>query len=257
MFATCDSGDLTRNDEDSSACQGSLCLLLPANADANANTKTKENNMTAPFNLAETDRLLSTTRAVRRRLDLERTVEREVILDCLRLSQQAPTASNTQKWRWMVVTDPGKRRAIGEIYGRGKQFIAQARGEIASDDAQTHRVYDSAEWLFDHIAEVPVLVIPCLEGRLAGDAPNGMAAAFYGSIYPAMWSFQLALRSRGLGSALTTIHLFFEEEVAKLLNIPKDVMQVALLPVGYTKGTDFKVAKRQSVEEIVHFDEWS
>ena len=213
--------------------------------------------MTAPFDLNETDRLLSTTRAVRRRLDLERPVERDVILDCIRLSQQAPTASNTQQWRWMVVTDPAKRKELGEIYGRGKQFIDQAKAQVPEDDAQTHRVYDSAGWLLDHMGEVPALVIPCLQGRLPGGAPNGMAAATYGSIFPAIWNFQLALRSRGLGSTLTTIHLFFEGDVAKLLNIPDDVMQVALLPVAYTKGTDFKVAVRPPPEEITSFDEWS
>jgi len=210
----------------------------------------------APFDLTETDRLLSTTRAVRRRLDLGRPVERDVILDCIRLSQQAPTASNTQKWRWMVVTDAAKRAGIAEIYGRGKQFLSQARAEIDTGDAQTHRVYDSAEWLLDHLHEVPCLVIPCIEGRLPAGSPNGMAAAVYGSIFPAMWSFQLALRSRGLGSALTTIHLFFEQEVAQLLEMPEDVMQVALLPVGYTRGTDFKVVDRPAPETITSFDTW-
>ena len=212
--------------------------------------------MAAPFDLEQTDRLLSTTRAVRRRLDLARPVERDVILDCLRLSQQAPTASNTQKWRWMVVTDEVKRKEIGAIYARGKQFIDQAKAQLDADDSQTHRVYDSAEWLLDHIAEVPVMVIPCLEGRLPEGAPNGIAAATYGSIFPALWSFQLALRSRGLGSTLTTIHLFFEAEVAQLLKIPDDFMQVALLPVAYTVGTDFKIAKRPPVETITSFDEW-
>ena len=212
--------------------------------------------MTAPFDLQETDRLLSTTRAVRRRLDLERPVERDVILDCIRLSQQAPTASNTQKWCWMVVMDAEKRKALGEIYGRGKQFIEQAKAQVDPDDAQTHRVYDSAAWLLDHIGEAPALVIPCVEGRVPDGAPSGMAAAVYGSIYPAMWSFQLALRSRGLGSTLTTIHLFFEKEVADLLGMPEDVMQVALLPVAYTKGTDFKIAKRPPPDEITHFDTW-
>lgn len=212
--------------------------------------------MTALFNLEETDRLLSTTRAVRRRLDLDRPVEREVLLDCIRLSQQAPTASNTQKWCWMVVMDPDKRKALGEIYARGKEFIAQARSEVDAGDAQTLRVYDSAEWLLDHMGEVPALVIPCVEGRIPDGSPHGMAAAVYGSIYPAMWSFQLALRSRGLGSTLTTITLFFEKEVAEVLSIPEDVMQVALLPVAYTKGSDFKAALRPPPEEITHFDAW-
>lgn len=212
--------------------------------------------MAAPFDLEQTDRLLSTTRAVRRRLDLTRPVERQVILDCLRLSQQAPTASNTQKWRWMVVMDEGKRKELGAIYARGKQFIDAAKAELDPNDVQTHRVYDSADWLLDHIAEVPVMVIPCLEGRIPEGAPNGMQAAAYGSIFPALWSFQLALRSRGLGSTLTTIHLFFEAEVAKLLGIPEDVMQVAMLPVAYTVGTDFKLATRPPVESITSFDEW-
>ena len=212
--------------------------------------------MTAPFDLEQTDRLLSTTRAVRRRLDLERPVERRVILDCLRLSQQAPTASNTQKWRWMVVTDAEKRAAVSEVYSRGTKFIAQARAAVPEDDAQTRRVYDSAAWLLDHISEVPVLVIPCLEGRIPDGAPMAMAASMYGSIFPALWSFQLALRSRGLGSVLTTIHLFFEKDVAAILGIPDDVMQVAMLPVAYTKGTDFKPAKRPPVEEISFWDAW-
>ena len=212
--------------------------------------------MTTPFDLKETDRLLSTTRAVRRRLDLDRPVERDVILDCIRLSQQAPTASNTQNWCWMVVMDPDKRKALGEIYARGKEFIQQARSQVDAGDAQTHRVYDSAEWLLDHMGEAPALVIPCVEGRIPDGAPNGMAAAVYGSIYPAMWSFQLALRSRGLGSTLTTISLFFEKDVAEVLNMPEDIMQVALLPVAYTRGTDFKIALRQPPEEITHFDQW-
>jgi nitroreductase len=220
------------------------------------NAKTQEKHMSAPFDLEQTDRLLSTTRAVRRRLDLTGPVERDVLLDCIRLSQQAPTASNAQKWRWMIVSDPDKRKAIGEIYGRGKQLIEQARAVVPEEDAQTQRVYDSAEWLVDHLHEVPALVIPCIEGRLPEGVPNGMAASVYGSIYPAMWSFQLALRSRGLGSTLTTVHLFFESDVAKVVGMPEDVMQVALLPVAYTKGTDFKPAVRQPAEEITYFDEW-
>jgi len=212
--------------------------------------------MSAPFDLAQTDELLSTTRAVRRRLDLERPVGRDVILDCIRLSQQAPTASNTQKWRWLVVMDEAQRRAVAEVYARGAAFVAQARAAIDEGDAQTHRVYDSAEWLFDHLHEVPALVLPCLEGRIPEGAPHAMAASMYASIYPAMWSFQLALRSRGLGSALTTIHLFFEQDVAKILEIPDDVMQMALLPVAYTKGTDFEHAARPGPETITHWDRW-
>jgi nitroreductase len=214
--------------------------------------------MPAPFNLAETDRLLSTTRAVRKRLDLNRPVERGVILDCIRLSMQAPTGSNSQSWRWLVVTDKGKRAELARLYREvGDQYLEMARNNIPKGDAQTARVYDSAFWLKDHLHEVPVHVIPCVVGRVPDGAPIGMHASVFGSIFPAIWSFQLALRSRGLGSALTTLHLFKEQEAAKLLGIPENVMQVALLPVGYTKGTDFKVTERPGPETITSFDHWS
>jgi nitroreductase len=214
--------------------------------------------MPAPFDLTETDRLLSTTRAVRKRLDLARPVERDVVLDCIRLSMQAPTGSNSQSWRWMVVTDAGKRAELARLYREvGDQYLEMARSSVSDGDAQTERVCESAFGLKDHLHEVPVHVIPCVVGRLPESAPVGMAASIFGSIFPAVWSFQLALRSRGLGSALTTLHLFREQEAAKLLGIPDDVMQVALLPIGYTKGTDFKVASRPGPETITSFDTWS
>jgi nitroreductase len=202
-----------------------------------------------------TDELLCTTRAVRRRLDLSRPVEPEVIVDCIRIAQQAPTASNTQTWRWVVVTDPAKRRALGELYVSSRAAVAGARAEASDIDAQTKRVYDSAEYLLDCIAEVPVHVIPCLEERLAS-SHNCVSASFYGSIFPAVWSFQLALRSRGLGSVLTTLHLLKEEEVAKLLQIPEHVTQACLLPVAYTIGTVFKPAARPPAEQIIHWNGW-
>jgi len=211
-----------------------------------------------PFDLETTDRLLSTTRAVRRRLDLARPVEREVLLECIRLSQQAPTGSNMQGWRWLIVTDPAKRKALAEIYARaGADYLAAGREQAeASGHQQTARVLDSAVYLAEHLHEVPVHVIPCLRGRLAKDTPPGMIAGFYGSIFPAIWSFQLALRSRGLGSALTTLHLGFASEAAELLGIPEDVTQCALLPVAYTIGDEFKVAKRRPPEHITYWDKW-
>jgi nitroreductase len=213
--------------------------------------------MSAPFDLSVTDRLLSTTRAVRKRLDLEKPVPRDVLLECIGLSQQAPTGSNSQTWRWLVVTDADKRKAIADIYREGgSSYLEMARDNLSDSDAQTQRVYDSAFWLMDHLHEVPVHVIPCVVGRLPEGAPNIMAASVYGSIFPAVWSFQLALRSRGLGSALTTLHLFKEGEVAKLLGIPEGVAQVALLPVAYTKGTDFKPAQRPDPASITSFDTW-
>ncbi|HVV37178.1 MAG TPA: nitroreductase family protein [Acidimicrobiales bacterium] len=209
----------------------------------------------APFDLNETDRLLSTTRSVRKRLDLERPVERGVILDCIRLAQQAPTGSNMQGWRWMVVTDPAKRAAIAEAYNAvGKVYLSMAAGN-ADNDEQTRRVYESALLLTDILPRVPVHVIPCIEGPV-NLSSNGAAASAYGSIMPAAWSFLLALRSRGLGSVWTTLHLFKEADVAALLGIPENMTQVALFPVAYTVGTDFKPAKRPPAEDITYFDTW-
>jgi nitroreductase len=209
--------------------------------------------MDTPFDLSETDRLLSTTRAVRKRLDLDRPVEREVILDCIRLAQQAPTPSNTQGWRWLVIDDPEKRVELARIYREvGEKFLPAGR-QMYSDNAQTQRVYDSAEYLLEVLHRVPVHVIPCVEAPFDGSS-NAAAASLYGAILPAVWSFQLALRSRGLGSAYTTLHLYRDAEVAKLCNIPEGTTQVALLPVAYTVGTDFKPARRPSPESITSWN---
>jgi nitroreductase len=209
--------------------------------------------MDTPFDLTETDRLLSTTRAVRKRLDLDRPVEREVILDCIRLAQQAPTPSNTQGWRWLVVDDPEKRVELARIYREvGEKFLPAGR-QMYADHAQTQRVYDSAEYLLEVLHRVPVHVIPCVEAPFDGSS-NAAAASLYGAILPAVWSFQLALRSRGLGSAYTTLHLYRDAEVAKLCNIPEGTTQVALLPVAYTVGTDFKPARRPSPESITSWN---
>lgn len=198
------------------------------------------------------DHVLTTTRAVRKRLDLERPVEPEVILDCLRLAIQAPTGGNTQGWRWLVVTDPAKKEALARMYAEaGGDYLRQA----ATAEGQQGRVYGSAVHLLEVMGRVPALVIPCIWGRVDG-ADNAGAAGFYGSILPAVWSFQLALRSRGLGSAWTTLHLGKEKEAAELLGIPDGVSQVALLPVAYTIGTDFKPAVRRPVEEITYWDSW-
>ncbi|MCW2517072.1 MAG: nitroreductase [Mycobacterium sp.] len=200
------------------------------------------------------DELLSTTRSVRRRLDLDRPVERDVILECLQLAMQAPTASNDQNWRWMVVTDPDKRAAIAEIYRRvGERHLARAAD--TEPDPQTRRVYESALVLSRILADVPVHVIPCLERRFDGKDLL-VAASAWASIIPAGWSFMLALRSRGLGSVWTTLHLAREREVAELLGIPDSVTQAALLPVAYTIGTDFKPARRPPAETITSWNTW-
>ncbi|SPM36606.1 Nitroreductase [Mycobacterium rhizamassiliense] len=206
------------------------------------------------MDIATVDELLSTTRSVRKRLDLTRPVSREVVLECIQLAMQAPTASNTQDWRWLVITDAGKRAAIAEIYRSiGAQYLEYAADNAA--DPQTRRVYQSAMSLTETLGRVPVHVIPCIEQRI-DSAELGVAAAAWASIIPAGWSFLLALRSRGLGSVWTTMHLFKEREVAELLGIPETVTQAALFPVAYTIGTDFRPAKRPPAESITYWDGW-
>ena len=201
------------------------------------------------------DELLSTTRAVRRRLDLTRPVEREVLEECLRLAQQAPTASYRQDWHFVVVTDAEQRRGLGELW---RSVAVQYLGgrSSASADGSAARLLRSVEHLIEHIHDVPVHVIPCVEGRTDGK-PAPAQASKWGSIVPATWSFMLACRSRGLGTAWTTFHLQHEREAAELLGIPYDeVMQAALVPVAYTLGTDFRPGRRAPLESMVHWDGW-
>jgi nitroreductase len=207
-----------------------------------------------PMDTRVTDHLLSTTRAVRKRLDLERPVEREVLLECLRLAVQSPTASNSQSWQWVVVTDPDKRVRLKELYDGMARPYLESQAEHAAD-AQTKRVYQSAVYLLNILDRVPVHVIPCVEGRLESPEPFA-AASYYGSILPAVWSFMLAARSRGLGTAWTTLHLANEAQAAELLGIPEDMTQVALIPVAYFTGDDFKPAVRPPVETITHWNTW-
>lgn len=210
------------------------------------------------FDIAMTDELLATTRAVRKRLDLERNVPRSVIEECLTLAVQAPTGSNSQGWRWVVVDDAAKRQALADIYRKAaNDYLTQAGAEAKkTGDKQTLRVFDSAMYLAENLQDVPVHVIPCVAGRPPKDAPLAMMAGLYGSIFPAVWSFQLALRARGLGSALTTLHLVHEQEAAELLELPENVLQVALLPVAYTRGTNFKRAQRPPVSKVTHWNTW-
>lgn len=206
------------------------------------------------FDLEQVDLLLSTTRAVRKRLDLEREVPDEVLLSCLRLAVQAPTGSNSQGWRWLVVRDQAKKDALAELYNRAGRDYLELAAETTEAGTQTGRVMDSALYLADHLAEVPVLVLPLIKGRWE-ESPSG-AAGLYGSIIPAMWSFQLALRSRGLGSCYTTLHLAHEAEAAELLGISPHLTQAGLLPVAYTKGTDFRPAARPPIEQITYLDSY-
>jgi nitroreductase len=200
------------------------------------------------------DELLSTTRAVRKRLDLTRPVEREVIEECLNLAQQAPTASYSQNWHFVVVTDAEKKAALGELWREVAHPYVQRGG--GAREGQMLRISEAVVHLAEHIHEVPVLVIPCVTGRYEGKS-NPLTASMFGSIIPAAWSFMLAARSRGLGTVWTTFHLIHEREAAEILGIPyDDVTQVALIPVAYTIGTDFKPGRRKPLHTMVHWDHW-
>jgi nitroreductase len=200
------------------------------------------------------DELLATTRSVRKRLDLERPVEREVLEECLRLAQQAPTSSYAQNWHFVLVTDAGKRAALGELWrGVAGPYLER---RAAADDRRGARIGDAVRHLAAHIHEVPVHVIPCVEGRTEG-APVVVQASRWASIIPAAWSFMLAARARGLGTVWTTFHLRHEREAAEILGIPFDtVMQAALIPVAYTIGTDFRPAARRPLDTLAHWDQW-
>jgi nitroreductase len=206
------------------------------------------------------DELLTTTRSVRRRLDLSRPVPPDLIRECIEVAVQAPTGGNRQQWQWLVVTDPETKRFIGERYRDSwYAYAAAGRPEYAEDDPrrpQLPRVVRSARYLADHMAEVPLMVIPCIEGRVDGQ-DNLAIAGLYGSIVPAAWSFMLAARLRGLGSAYTTLHLRYEREIAERLGVPyATYTQAALLPVAYFTGETFQPAERIPLDSIVHWERW-
>lgn len=209
-----------------------------------------------------TDHLLTTTRSVRKRLDFSRPVEAEIIQRCLEIAIQAPSGSNRQGWHFLVITDAEKKKAIGDLYLKSFMDYARATAKAPADtrehapDPETQKkVASSAMYLARHMHEAPVLIIPCIEGRVEKSSP-AMAAGLYGSILPAAWSLMLALRARGLGSAWTTLHLVYEKECAEILGIPEYVTQAALLPVAYFTGEDFKPAERIPAEEITYWNGW-
>ena len=214
------------------------------------------------MDLTTVDHLLSTTRSVRKRLDLTRPVEREVLNECLNLALQAPSGSNRQGWHFLVVTDAEKRQAIADYYRQAfKRYLVGAQPEelqpLRAEPAaeQGARVLKSAVYLSKHLHQVPVHIIPCIDGRV--ENLDVMAqASLYGSILPATWSLLLALRSRGLGSVWTTLHLAHERAVGELLGIPATVTQAALIPVAYYTGDDFQPAKRKALTDVVHWDRW-
>ncbi|HEX2173795.1 MAG TPA: nitroreductase family protein, partial [Dehalococcoidia bacterium] len=182
----------------------------------------------------------------------------------LTIAQQAPAESNRQSWSWVIVTDPAKRAAIGELYRKAWYEIylnlpfaaPNLKFDDPARDAVQRRVTASAQYLADHIHEVLVHVVPCISPRTDG-LPHAAHSALWGTIAPAAWSFMLAARARGLGTTWTSLHLFFEEQAAEILGIPhREVMQAALIPVAYAKGTDFKPAPRDPLESTIHWEGW-
>jgi nitroreductase len=207
------------------------------------------------------EEVLETTRSVRKRLDLDRPVPKEVILECLDLALQAPSGSNSQGWQWMVVSDQAKKTALAELYKKSFDVYAQGPGrEFEPSDIRAKgrdAVVSSATYLSENFDKVPYMVIPLIEGRLGEGTPTMAQAGAWGSILPATWSLMLALRSKGLGSAWTTLHLAYEKEAAEILGVPYDqYTQAGLFPVAYTVGTDFKPAKRLPASELIHWDNW-
>jgi len=208
------------------------------------------------------DEVLTTTRSVRKRLDFDRPVERAVVEECLDIAMQAPTGSNAQGWHWVIVEDDAKKRAIADIYAANfEQYRNMPGAQYKDGDVRGERiekVRDSAGYLSDNFHRAPLLLIPCLWARL-DDASVMVGASAWGSLLPAVWSFMLALRERGLGSSWTTIHLMNdgEQQVAELLGIPiEKVTQGGLFPIAYTIGTDFQPAKRLPLEKVLHWDQW-
>jgi len=209
------------------------------------------------------DELLTTTRAVRKRLDLSRPVSKNIIEDCIAVAVQAPNAGNRQLLHFVVVTDEAKRRALAQIYRKcSESYFASPQAAIASGsgdrsrDSAMRRKFESELYLNAHLHEVPVHVIPCISGRTDSVGVAAQAAR-WGSIFPAVWSFMLAGRARGLGMTFTTIHLHREAEAADLLGIPYEtVMQAGLLPVAYFKGSKFRPGLRQPIAELIHWDGW-
>ena len=208
------------------------------------------------------DEVLATTRSVRKRLDFERPVEREVVMECLELALQAPTGSNSQGWQWVFVEDQAKKDALAAIYReRFEIYRKRPRATYTDGDTRGDRmdaVIDSATYLSDNFEKSPIMMVPCYQGRVDPAAGSAGGAGLWGSILPAVWSMMLALRERGIGSAWTTIHLIGdgEQRAADLLGIPDGFTQAGLFPIAYTMGTDFKPAKRLPADDVTHWDGW-
>lgn len=210
------------------------------------------------------DQLLSTTRAVRKRLDFDRPVPDQLIRECVELAMQSPSGSNNMTMQFVVVRDAATRAAIGEVYrqcyGIYRQIDGVYIGSIdkgtESANAQQQRSATSADFLGDRMGDAPALVIACTAGRTDGQTAM-VASSMFGNVLPAMWSFMLAARARGLGTCWTTVHLMMEQQVADIVGIPfESVQQVCLSPLAYTIGTEFAPATRPDADTIIHWDQW-
>jgi nitroreductase len=220
-----------------------------------------------PLTLALTpDELLSTTHAVRRRLDFDRPLDLDLVRECLQLAIQAPSGSNRQGWHFVLVTDPQKKQKLADIYRKGWDIYSRSfRDRIPPEDkplseqTPAERVSGSAAYLAKNFQRTPVILVPCIAGRVGSAAmdPSANQASHYGSILPATWSFMLAARARGLGTCWTTLHLLFEEEAAAVLGIPYDsITQVAMIPVAHALGGTFHPAPRKPLDDILHMNGW-
>ncbi|WP_445160953.1 nitroreductase family protein [Mycobacterium sp. Dal123C01] len=218
--------------------------------------------MTFPLNLSP-DELLTTTRAVRRRLDLDRPVDLNVVKECISIALQAPSGSNRQGWHWLVITDTDQRSRIATLYRAA--FDEYRQSAVHSDelfatagnlDSTQRRVASSVEHLAENLHRVPVLLIACITAPGSAVLPDATQATMWGSLFPAVWSYMLAARARGLGTVWTDLHLRYEQDVAEVLNIPAGVRQGALIPTAYTLGTDFRTGPRTAIETVLHVNSW-
>jgi nitroreductase len=208
------------------------------------------------------EQLLTTTRSTRKSLDLDADVDIDDIRECLGIALQAANGSNQQSWRWLVIADPTLRREIAERY-RSAYLLrvgGQMLGDLLPAGSPEGRLMSSTEWLVENLANVPLLIIPCYQPylpRVDGDE-SFYQATLYGSIFPAVWNFQLALHARGYGTCVTTLHLHHEDAVAQLLEIPEGYVQGCLLPVARLRaGHTFRPARRRPLNEVVTVDRWS
>jgi nitroreductase len=207
------------------------------------------------------DYLLTATRSARKTLDLEAPLDMSVVGECLRIGLQAANGSNQQSWRWLVITDAELRRQLGEIYNDA--YLEMTGGNYVADalagTGDFGNLMSSTEWLVRHMGDVPALVIPCYQPYLPAfeDDASFQSATLYGSIFPAVWNFQLALHTRGYGTCVTTLHLLREKQVRDLLGIPDGYAQGCLLPIARLRaGTRFRPAPRRPLEEVVAVDRW-